>query len=283
MLNTKITFQKIDNFTWPKGKTCAVIIGWHVDGEAGPIGSDKRNEEHLASISLGAYGVSTAIPRILDMHKSLQIPASFFVPGYVADLHPDVVLKIMQHGHEIAHHGYFHKNVFMLSEEEELEEFVRGEESLQKITGSRTKGWSAPGWGIRSNTFQILSDMGMIYDCSLMEYDNPYLVHINEKVIVELPISMILDDYEIFGASLFPNGGGVNATAEWGCKIWREEFDGMRKFGGVFNTTFHPEIMGRAGRITMLNDLLSYMRSYDDVWWTTCEELAQYSLNFLQS
>lgn len=282
-MNKEIKYETIDNFSWPEGKNCAVIIGWHVDGEAGPIGSDIRNSDHLASISLGAYGVSTSLPRILDLHKDLQIPGTFFIPGYVADLHSELVKKIMNQGHEIAHHGYLHKNVFLLSDEEELEEFEKGENSLRKITGKKTLGWSAPGWGVRSNTLQILVKMGKVYDSSLMEYDRPYLVNVDGKTLVELPISMILDDYEIFGASLFPNGGGVNATAEWGEKIWQEEFDGMRKYGGLFNTTFHPEIMGRPGRMIMLYNLFSYMKSFDDVWWTTCEELSNYVLKFIKS
>lgn len=282
-MSTLIKYEPIENFSWPEGKKCAITIGWHVDGEAGPIGSDIRNLDHLASLSLGAYGVSTSLPRILDLHNDLQIPGTFFIPGYVAEKHPDLVKKIMDQGHEIAHHGYLHKNVFLLNEEEELNEFEKGEESLKKVTGKQTLGWSAPGWGVRSNTLQILLKMGKIYDSSLMEFDRPYFVNVNGKILVELPISMILDDYEIFGASLFPNGGGVNATAEWGGKIWQEEFDGMRKYGGLFNTTFHPEILGRPGRMVMLYNLFSYMKSFDDVWWTTCEELSNHVLKFYKS
>ena len=52
--------------------------------------------------------------------------------------------------------------------------------------------------------------MGMRYDSSLMEYDVPYLIESPNGSLVELPISLILDDWEIFGGSLFP---------EW---RWRE-------------------------------------------------------------
>lgn len=228
-----------------------------------------------------ALMVSTAMPRILDLHRHMQIPGSFFIPGYVADLHPDMVRNIQKEGHEIAHHGYYHKNVFLLSEQEERDEFERGEASLARIIGKKPVGWSAPGWGVRESTLNILAEMGMLYDSSLMEYDRPYLMYIDDKTLVELPISIILDDYEIFGASLFPNGGGVNATAETGYQIWKEEFDGMRRFGGLFSTTFHPEIMGRPGRMNMLYSLFSYMKSFNDIWWATFEEVAQYTLSLV--
>jgi peptidoglycan/xylan/chitin deacetylase (PgdA/CDA1 family) len=274
--NIDIRTRKIEGFSWPDGKKCAVVIGWHVDGEAGPIAADRRNANHIAALSEGAYGVSTALPRILELHRNLEIPASFFIPGYVADLHPDVVETVLHHGHEVAHHGYRHENVFLLDDEQEREVFQQGLETLQRLTGRKPLGWSAPGWGVKAHTLELLAELGMIYDASLMEYDVPYLISTKRGELVELPISLILDDWEIFGGSLFPNGGGVNAPAETAYQIWREEFEGMRHFGALFNTTFHPNLLGRPGRIKMLSRLFSYMRSFDDVWWATAEEVASY-------
>jgi peptidoglycan/xylan/chitin deacetylase (PgdA/CDA1 family) len=277
-----IDVKKIEGFVWPEGKQCAATIGWHVDGEAGPIASDGRNAKHVAALSEGAYGISTALPRILEMHRTLDIPGSFFVPGYVAELHPAAVEAIAQYGHEVAHHGYMHENVFLLDDDEERKVFERGASVLKRLTGKEPVGWSAPGWGVKQQTLEILGEMGMIYDCSLMEYDVPYLVSTKSGELVELPISLILDDWEIFGGALFPNGGGVNATADTAFQIWKEEFDGMRRFGCLFNTTFHPNLMGRPGRIDMLYRLFEYMKSFDDVWWATSEEIARYVLSITQ-
>lgn len=277
-----LQIKPIDDFVWPNGKKCAIAIGWHVDGESGPIASDARNAKHIAALSEGAYGVSTAIPRILEMHRVLEIPASFFVPGYVADLHPNAVERMVHAGHEVAHHGYMHENVFLLNDEEEREVFRRGTESLKRITGTEPVGWSAPGWGVKQHTLELLCELDMLYDASLMEYDVPYIIATPRGELVELPISLILDDWEIFGGSLFPNGGGINAPAETGFQIWKEEFEGMRRFGGFFNTTFHPNLMGRPGRINMLYRLFSYMKSFNDVWWVTCEQMARYVRSFVE-
>ncbi len=271
-----IQTRSLPNFVWPEGKRCAVAIGWHVDGESGPIAGDPRNAHHLAALSEGAYGVSTGMPRILDLHKELGVPASFFVPGYVAELHPEMVLAIVEAGHEVAHHGYMHENVFTLDEEAERSVFLRGTAILERITGQRPVGWSAPGWGVRASTLQLMVEMGMRYDCSLMEYDRPYLIETATGSLVELPISLILDDWEIFGGSLFPNGGGVNAPAEDAYQIWREEFDGLRHYGGLFSTTFHPNLLGRPSRMRMLHRLFTYMNSFDDVWWATYADIATY-------
>lgn len=265
----------LPNFKGPNGEACVVSIGWHVDGEAGAIATDPRATGHLAALSEGAYSISTALPRILELHRDLEIPASFFVPGYVADLYPHAVEAMINEGHEVAHHGYMHENCFFLSDDEQRTVFEKGIRSLEAITGKTPVGWSAPGWGVKSSTLDLLYELGMRYDCSLMEYDTPYLLSTANGNLVELPISMVLDDWQIFGSTPFP-GGGVNTTAAMAYQIWKEEFDGMRHFGGLFNTTFHPNLLGRPGRMNMLYQLFDYMRSFDDVWWATSEAIAHY-------
>ncbi|GAB4213480.1 MAG: polysaccharide deacetylase [Synechococcales cyanobacterium] len=259
--------------TGPDGQTCIVALGWHVDGEAGVIGGDPQAAQHVAALSDGAYGVSTALPRILQLHRDLQVPGTFFVPGYVADLHPKAVEAIVAEGHEIAHHGYFHENCFGLDTAAQREVFIRGTEALRRITGRDPLGWSAPGWGVKPDTLSLLCELGFVYDASLMEYDRPYWVKTPLGSLVELPISMILDDWEIFGGGPHP-GGGVNATAESAYRIWSEEFEGLHHYGGFFSTTFHPNLMGRPGRLRMLYRLIEYMQSWDQVWWTTCGDVA---------
>jgi peptidoglycan/xylan/chitin deacetylase (PgdA/CDA1 family) len=225
---------------------------------------------------MGAYGVSTAMPRILKLHDSLEIPGSFFIPGYVAEMHPELVKEVSKRGYEVAHHGYMHENVFLLDDKEEKEVFYRAHEILKKLTGKYPVGWSAPGWGVKEHTLNLLKELDMLYDSSLMEYDMPYSIYVDKGRLIELPISLILDDYGLFGGSLYPNGGGVNSPAATAYQIWQEEFEGMRRFGGLFTTTFHPMLMGRPGRMNMLYDLCAYMRQYDDVWWGTYEDVAQY-------
>ena len=268
---------KIDDFQWPYGKRCAVAIGWHVDGEAGPVSGDAGNAIHVAALSEGAYGVSTALPRILDVHATLNVPGSFFVPGYVADLHPQIIKAVAEAGHELAHHGYLHENALALTQAEEVSVFDQGYKALHDLTGTQIVGWSAPLWGVRQSTLEMLCNKGILYDASLMEYDTPYLIKTAAGTLVELPLNPALDDWPLFGMSLSPQGGSsVSAPAETAYNIWKEEFDGARRFGCLFTTTFHPNLTGRPARLAMLERLLGYMKSFDDVWWATCAEIAEY-------
>jgi len=93
---------------------------------------------------------------------------------------------------------------------------------------------------------------------------------------------MVLDDWEIFGGSPHP-GGGVNAPAEGAFQIWKEEFDGLHHYGGLFATTFHPNLTGRPGRLRMLTRLIEYMQSFTDVWFGTSAQVARHVTQLLQT
>lgn len=275
-----VSTRHLSEFRWPDGKICGVTIGWHVDGEAGPVFWERANApQHLAAISEAAYGISTALPRILELHRRYEIPATFFVPAHVAERHPYAIEAILTDGHEIGHHGYMHENVFGMSFEDEQAIFQHANEILLKMTGTVPRGWSAPGWAITEQTLRIMIELGLLYDGSLMEYDHPHFVSLEAGELVELPISMVLDDWAMFGGGIYPYSPAQIMPADHARQIWLEEFVGLRHVGGLFHSTFHPNLTGRPGRLQMLARLFEQMRAHDDVWWGTCAQAAEWLLN----
>lgn len=281
-IHATVPAKLIPDFRGPKGEKTIVALGWHMDGESGILAADPKSAQHITALGEAAYGVSTALPRILQMHRDTGVPGSFFVPGYVCDCHPHEISAIAAAGYEIAHHGYLHENCFALSDKQQRTAFVRGITSIQQVYGRAPAGWSAPSWGVKPSTLNLIKELGMLYDCSLMEYDTLYVLSTKHGDLIELPTSMILDDWEIYGGSPYP-GGGINAPAEVAFEIWREEFDAMRHYGGLFATTFHPNLTGRPGRLRMMYRLIEYMQQFStDVWFATCEEVALHAQKFLQ-
>tara|TARA_B100000676_G_scaffold213248_1_gene209657 strand:+ start:194 stop:1072 length:879 start_codon:yes stop_codon:yes gene_type:complete len=273
-----ITVRAPRGFIWPDGASCGVTLAWHVDGEAGPMASDRNAVNHIAAISEAAYGVTTAMPRILALHRDLEIPGTFFVPAHVAERHPVMIEAILRDGHEVAHHGYMHENVFALDDTDERAVFEHGSVILERLTGKAPRGWSAPAWGVKAHTLELMAELGITYDASLMEHDTPQIIETRCGDLVELPISMVLDDWALFGSSLYWGGHVALSSAEEAETIWREEFDGLHRYGGLFHTTLHPNLMGRPGRLVMLERLFRHLRGLDDVWWGTCEQLADHVL-----
>ena len=261
----------IDAFAWPDGKRCGVSVGWHVK-----VGSPHARPPHPVALSEVAYGTTTALPRIIELHRRYEIPATFFLPSWLAEHSPALVDALVEADNEIALHGVLHENVQGLGLTEQHELFARAASVLESRTGRPPLGWSAPSWGLRAETFDVLVSLGLVYDASLMEYDRPHRVRCGDAELIELPISTVLDDWALFGASL-DAGSTFAAPAAHALEIWGEEFDGLRSVSGYFNSTFHPHLSGRPGRLRMLERLFRHMRTFDDVWFGTCAQAAMHA------
>ena len=55
---------------------------------------------------------------ILKLFDKYNVSATFFTLGYIADKHPELIEKIVSHGHEIASHSYSHLNINTTTKEE---------------------------------------------------------------------------------------------------------------------------------------------------------------------
>jgi hypothetical protein len=82
---------------------------------------------------------------------------------------------------------------------------------------------------------------------------------------VELPVSWELDDAPYFLFSFFPYMSGF-CTPSQVLEIWKAEFDGSYRACGCFLLVVHPFCIGRHPRIAMLDELITYVRSFPDVW-----------------
>ena len=60
--------------------------------------------------------------------------------------------------------------------------------------------------------------------------------------------------------------------------IWQEEFEGIRRLGGLTVFTMHPQIIGRPSRMAMLEQLLADVTARSDMWVATCAEIAAWTL-----
>jgi len=260
-------------FAWPSHRS-AVLISFDVDGEAGMLSLDPRNSDLISTISSGTYGPTVGVPRILQLLERLGIKATFFVPGYTADLHPHVIEQIVQSGHELAHHGYLHKRMDELTQNEAIEELEKGMDSLKRFTGTNPLGYRAPWWHLRTGSIALLNRYGFLYDSSLMANDIPYLLPESLGSIVELPVSFLLDDWEQFGYVTSPQAGYCIEDTDKVFRLWSEEFDALSVEGGCFVLTLHPWLIGRPSRVRLLERIIKHIQGDPNTWIATGAELA---------
>ncbi len=96
--------------------------------------------------------------------------ATFFVLGWVAEHHPDVVREIAGRGHEVASHGYSHRLVYGMTPEEFRDDVRRSKDLLEGIAGRPVLGYRAPSFSIVARSLwglQVLVDLGFRYDSSI--------------------------------------------------------------------------------------------------------------------
>lgn len=77
-------------------------------------------------------------PQVLDVLKSYQVPATFFLIGNRAEKHPEIVERIIAEGHVVGNHSWSHPDLRKISKERLHSEILRTEQVLQKITGLKT-------------------------------------------------------------------------------------------------------------------------------------------------
>lgn len=70
-------------------------------------------------------GITEGLPRLLALLHSLGVPGTFFTTGASAETHPGAVEAILNGGHELACHGYSHRNFRDMSVDEAEEEVGR--------------------------------------------------------------------------------------------------------------------------------------------------------------
>lgn len=109
--------------------------------------------------------------RVLGLLSRYEAKATFFVLGYIAGREPDLIRAIKNEGHELATHGYFHRRVFELTEEEFEEDVRRSIEEIAAAAGGPVIGFRAPEWSIRPETpwaLAVLRKLGILYDSSMV-------------------------------------------------------------------------------------------------------------------
>lgn len=138
---------------------------------------------------------------LLEIVDGLSI--TFFVLGFIAEQHGNLIKKISRAGHEIACHGFKHEFVFEIGADAFKEDISRTKKILEDLTGQPCLGYRAPGFSIRQQdiwALDIIQEQGFIYDASVFPavrtaggiagfYPFPQVLQLKTGYLVEMPVS----------------------------------------------------------------------------------------------
>jgi len=113
--------------------------------------------------------VVSSTMELLDMFDDAQAKATFFVLGWIAERHPDLIREMARRGHEVASHGYSHTLITRLTPAEFRAETGRAIHACEDLTGQKLLGYRAPNYSLTQDTrwaLDVLLGLGLRYDSS---------------------------------------------------------------------------------------------------------------------
>ena len=126
----------------------------HADQPSVPVSEDEvlHGDPNVANMALvfnvgAGYEPATGI---LDTLAERQLHATFFVMGWWADRHPDVLRQIADGGHEIASHGHSIFDLTQASDDQVRADLESADLSISAVIGKTTRPLWSPSAGYRN-------------------------------------------------------------------------------------------------------------------------------------
>ena len=181
-------------------------------------------EEKVLSISFDAAWGRANTEGILNILDQYDVKTTFFLVGFWAEKHPDLVAERVARGHEIGNHSATHPHMAQLSQAQIREELRQCSELVRSITGkpttlfrppygeyndsvvrvSREEGYECVQWNVDSLDWKNISAQDMVSRCT--KRVNPgdiVLFHNDSKYILEA-LPQILEYYISNGYKIIP-------------------------------------------------------------------------------
>jgi polysaccharide deacetylase family protein (PEP-CTERM system associated) len=185
--------------------------------------------------------------RVLDLFAEHDVRATFFVLGWIAERHPELIQRMVLDGHEVASHGYDHTRATELDRDAFRQDVIRTKGILEDATGRPIRGYRAPSYSIGERNLwalDVLHEAGHAYSSSIYPirhdlYGMPgaprFAFRPRVDSILELPVTTV----EVAGRKLPAGGGGYFRLLPYSAYCWAlRRVNSRDRQPGIFY--FHP-------------------------------------------
>jgi peptidoglycan/xylan/chitin deacetylase (PgdA/CDA1 family) len=151
----------------------------------------------------------------------------------------------------------------------------RSVDTLERLSGSRPVGIRTPSWDFSDHTLDLIRDLHLTYDSSLMADDDPYEILADGEAtgVVEIPVEWIRDDAPCLTMERYTGVRPYTPPRDL-LPIWIDEFEDARRAHGLFQLTMHPHLIGHRSRIVVLEQLMDHIVASGSVWFARHDEIA---------
>ena len=215
------------------------------------------------------YGTRVGFYRLLDAFAKVGVRVSIACNAAIAGRYPQVIADIVAAGHEIVAHSTDMNGTIAtgLPVADERALIATSLDTLERIAGTRPRGWLSIARGESWHTPDLLREAGLAYTCDWVNDELPYRF---TNGLINLPLNHELSDRQIVTVQ--------QQSADSYAQQMRDAFDWLAAEAGRYGGRMLPlhittYIMGLPYRIGAFEALLADLAARPETWFATGAEI----------
>ncbi len=189
---------------WPRGAKVAVWLCVSLEYfPLTPVDTPFRAPGHMQTAypdyrhyTAREYGTRIGFYRLLDAFAKAGVRVSVATNSAIAERYPSIITDIVRVGHEIIAHSTDMNGTIAsgLPEADERALIATSLDTLERVSGTRPKGWLSIARSQSWNTPRLLREAGVRYGCDWVNDELPYAFN---NGLINLPLNHELSDRQI--------------------------------------------------------------------------------------
>lgn len=124
-----------------------------------PLYSGSSSKPNVC-LMINVYWGNEYIEPMLGILESYNIKTTFFIGGSWANKNYELLKKIVDAGHELGNHGYFHKDHKSLNQEQNKEEIYVCHQTVKSLVNVNMKYFAPPSGSFSQTTLEVANSLG---------------------------------------------------------------------------------------------------------------------------
>lgn len=197
--------------------------GYYIDEKV-----TEDSEDKVVYLTFDAGYENGNVSRILDTLKEQEVPGAFFVLGNLIENNEELIRRMVDEGHLVCNHTFYHKDITKLSKADIEKEINSLSEAYEKLTGEEMPKYFRPPEGkFDKKSLETVDGMGyktIFWSFAYADWDN------NKQPSYEYAKNKIIDNVH--------NGAVIllHPTSETNASVLDSVIGELREMGYRFGT-----------------------------------------------
>ena len=166
---------------------------------------------------------ATNTPRLLDILRSRNVKATFYVIGKCVDLYPTIVRRTVAEGHEIGNHTYTHTKLSGLSNDRVLDELKKTDEAIFRASGVHPRTMRPPyGALLQSQREMVHNTLGyptIMWSVDPLDWKRPGPSVVTSRIMAGTTNGGIILVHDLHGSSVDAMPATIDALLKKGYRF----------------------------------------------------------------